>query len=166
MLNCLEMAWSRKCQSAVMGVFIWRMRVWYKPCKHYSSQIDNPKVVISVLGTSIRNSPDQVSPVVEEIAPWSSSFETWGRKRVCCPSARVVDAYQTLSKPLARAIYVLKLEGVDVDEEQTTAFYQKKVFPRWSQKLLLMVRLYKLPFFLALKVQVWDNPSGRHGFLC
>ncbi|XP_034692625.1 iron-sulfur cluster co-chaperone protein HscB homolog isoform X2 [Vitis riparia] len=34
-------------------------------------------------------------------------------------SARVIDAYQTLSKPLARAIYVLKLEGVDVDEEQT-----------------------------------------------
>ncbi|KAL6336090.1 hypothetical protein AAG906_010366 [Vitis piasezkii] len=34
-------------------------------------------------------------------------------------SARVIDAYQTLSKPLARAIYILKLEGVDFDEEQT-----------------------------------------------
>ena len=36
---------------AVMGVFIWRMRVWCKPCKHYSRQIDNPKIVISVLST-------------------------------------------------------------------------------------------------------------------
>lgn len=34
-------------------------------------------------------------------------------------SARVIDAYLTLSKPLARAIYILKLEGVDVDEEET-----------------------------------------------
>ncbi|PRQ44214.1 putative co-chaperone Hsc20 [Rosa chinensis] len=34
-------------------------------------------------------------------------------------SARVIDAYRTLSKPLARAIYILKLEGVDIDEEET-----------------------------------------------
>ncbi|KAM1948154.1 hypothetical protein ACFX15_008381 [Malus domestica] len=34
-------------------------------------------------------------------------------------SARVIDAYRTLSQPLARAIYILKLEGVDVDEEET-----------------------------------------------
>ncbi|XP_062112370.1 iron-sulfur cluster co-chaperone protein HscB homolog [Humulus lupulus] len=34
-------------------------------------------------------------------------------------SARVIDAYRTLSKPLSRAIYVLKLEGVNVDEEET-----------------------------------------------
>ncbi|CAK9322959.1 unnamed protein product [Citrullus colocynthis] len=34
-------------------------------------------------------------------------------------SARVIDAYRTLSKPLSRAIYILKLEGVDVDEEDT-----------------------------------------------
>lgn len=36
-------------------------------------------------------------------------------------SARVIDAYRTLSNPLSRAIYVLKLEGVDVDEEQTVS---------------------------------------------
>ncbi|XP_028948861.2 iron-sulfur cluster co-chaperone protein HscB homolog isoform X1 [Malus domestica] len=34
-------------------------------------------------------------------------------------SARVIDAYRTLSQPLARAIYMMKLEGVDVDEEET-----------------------------------------------
>ncbi|XP_050379582.1 LOW QUALITY PROTEIN: iron-sulfur cluster co-chaperone protein HscB homolog [Argentina anserina] len=34
-------------------------------------------------------------------------------------SARVIDAYRTLSNPLARAIYILKLEGVDIDEEET-----------------------------------------------
>uniref|UniRef100_A0A2N9H2W6 J domain-containing protein n=1 Tax=Fagus sylvatica TaxID=28930 RepID=A0A2N9H2W6_FAGSY len=34
-------------------------------------------------------------------------------------SGRVIDAYRTLSKPLLRAIYVLRLEGVDVDEEET-----------------------------------------------
>ncbi|RXH81313.1 hypothetical protein DVH24_005227 [Malus domestica] len=34
-------------------------------------------------------------------------------------SARVIDAYRTLSQSLARAIYILKLEGVDVDEEET-----------------------------------------------
>lgn len=33
-------------------------------------------------------------------------------------SARVTTAYRTLSDPLARAIYILKLEGVDVDEEE------------------------------------------------
>lgn len=36
-------------------------------------------------------------------------------------SARVIDAYRTLTKPLSRAIYILKLEGVDVDEEQTVS---------------------------------------------
>lgn len=36
-------------------------------------------------------------------------------------SARVIDAYRTLSSPLSRAIYLLKLEGVDVDEEQTVS---------------------------------------------
>ncbi|XP_022766927.1 iron-sulfur cluster co-chaperone protein HscB, mitochondrial [Durio zibethinus] len=36
-------------------------------------------------------------------------------------SARVIDAYRTLSKPLSRAIYALRLEGVDVDEEQTVS---------------------------------------------
>ncbi|KAK6231967.1 hypothetical protein SCA6_002040 [Theobroma cacao] len=36
-------------------------------------------------------------------------------------SGRVIDAYRTLSKPLARAIYILRLEGVDVDEEQTVS---------------------------------------------
>ncbi|GAU34574.1 hypothetical protein TSUD_29200, partial [Trifolium subterraneum] len=34
-------------------------------------------------------------------------------------SARVIDAYRTLGKPLSRAIYILKLNGVEVDEEQT-----------------------------------------------
>ncbi|XP_028069955.1 iron-sulfur cluster co-chaperone protein HscB homolog isoform X1 [Camellia sinensis] len=34
-------------------------------------------------------------------------------------SARVIDAYRTLANPLARAIYILKLEGVVVDEEGT-----------------------------------------------
>ncbi|GMJ13967.1 hypothetical protein like AT5G06410 [Hibiscus trionum] len=36
-------------------------------------------------------------------------------------SARVIDAYRTLSNPLSRAIYILRLEGVDVDEEQTVS---------------------------------------------
>ncbi|KAK9289881.1 hypothetical protein L1049_008042 [Liquidambar formosana] len=36
-------------------------------------------------------------------------------------SALVIDAFRTLSKPLPRAIYILKLEGVDVDEEQTVS---------------------------------------------
>ncbi|KAK6944140.1 Co-chaperone HscB, C-terminal oligomerization domain [Dillenia turbinata] len=34
-------------------------------------------------------------------------------------SARVTDAYRTLSKPLSRAIYVMRLEGINVDEEKT-----------------------------------------------
>ncbi|KAI7991145.1 hypothetical protein LOK49_LG12G02047 [Camellia lanceoleosa] len=34
-------------------------------------------------------------------------------------SARVIDAYRTLANPLSRAIYILKLEGVVVDEEGT-----------------------------------------------
>ncbi|PSS01637.1 Iron-sulfur cluster co-chaperone protein [Actinidia chinensis var. chinensis] len=34
-------------------------------------------------------------------------------------SARVIDAYRTLANPLSRAIYVLKLEGEDIDEEKT-----------------------------------------------
>ncbi|XAR69849.1 hypothetical protein NMG60_11001588 [Bertholletia excelsa] len=34
-------------------------------------------------------------------------------------SARVIDAYRTLGNPLSRAIYILKLEGVEVDEEKT-----------------------------------------------
>ncbi|CAN6338255.1 unnamed protein product [Urochloa humidicola] len=34
-------------------------------------------------------------------------------------SAHVIDAYRTLNKPLSRALYLLKLEGIHVDEEQT-----------------------------------------------
>ncbi|KAI4369139.1 hypothetical protein MLD38_017622 [Melastoma candidum] len=34
-------------------------------------------------------------------------------------SARVIEAYHTLSKPLSRAIYILKLEGVNINEEET-----------------------------------------------
>ncbi|KAG0538369.1 hypothetical protein BDA96_03G230100 [Sorghum bicolor] len=34
-------------------------------------------------------------------------------------SALVIDAYRTLSKPLPRALYLLKLEGIHVDEEKT-----------------------------------------------
>ncbi|XP_052175922.1 iron-sulfur cluster co-chaperone protein HscB homolog [Diospyros lotus] len=34
-------------------------------------------------------------------------------------SARVIDAYRTLSNPLSRVLYILKLEGVEVDEEKT-----------------------------------------------
>ncbi|XP_065856355.1 iron-sulfur cluster co-chaperone protein HscB homolog [Euphorbia lathyris] len=34
-------------------------------------------------------------------------------------SGRVIDAYRTLSNPRLRAIYILKLEGVDVNEEET-----------------------------------------------
>ncbi|CAM8994351.1 unnamed protein product [Rhodiola kirilowii] len=36
-------------------------------------------------------------------------------------SSRVIDAYRTLENPLSRAIYMLKLKGVDVDQEQTIA---------------------------------------------
>ncbi|KAH7657875.1 Co-chaperone Hsc20 protein [Dioscorea alata] len=34
-------------------------------------------------------------------------------------SARVIDAYRTISKPLSRALYMLQLEGLNVDEEKT-----------------------------------------------
>ncbi|XP_047081302.1 iron-sulfur cluster co-chaperone protein HscB homolog [Lolium rigidum] len=34
-------------------------------------------------------------------------------------SALVIDAYRTLSKPLPRALYMLELEGIHVDEEKT-----------------------------------------------
>ncbi|OAY81397.1 uncharacterized protein LOC109708505 [Ananas comosus] len=34
-------------------------------------------------------------------------------------SARVIDAYRTLINPLSRALYLLRLEGVQVDEEKT-----------------------------------------------
>ncbi|KAK7268139.1 hypothetical protein RIF29_20826 [Crotalaria pallida] len=34
-------------------------------------------------------------------------------------SAKVINAYRTLSKPLSRMIYLMKLDGVEVDEEQT-----------------------------------------------
>ncbi|KAK9109111.1 hypothetical protein Sjap_017171 [Stephania japonica] len=36
-------------------------------------------------------------------------------------SARVIDAYRTLSTPLLRAIYLMQLEGAHVDEEQTVS---------------------------------------------
>lgn len=36
-------------------------------------------------------------------------------------SGRVIDAYHTLSKPLSRAVYLLQLEGIHVDEEETVA---------------------------------------------
>nr|XP_043609721.1 iron-sulfur cluster co-chaperone protein HscB homolog [Erigeron canadensis] len=36
-------------------------------------------------------------------------------------SARVIDAYTTLRKPLLRAIYIMRLEGIEVDEEQTVS---------------------------------------------
>ncbi|KAD5508546.1 hypothetical protein R6Q59_030810 [Mikania micrantha] len=36
-------------------------------------------------------------------------------------SARVIDAYTTLRKPLSRAIYLMRLEGIEVDEEQTVS---------------------------------------------
>ncbi|KAM3189064.1 hypothetical protein ACQJBY_067793 [Aegilops geniculata] len=34
-------------------------------------------------------------------------------------SALVIEAYRTLSKPLSRALYLLQLEGIHVDEEKT-----------------------------------------------
>ncbi|PIA42039.1 hypothetical protein AQUCO_02100110v1 [Aquilegia coerulea] len=36
-------------------------------------------------------------------------------------SARVIDAYRTLQKPLLRAMYLLQLEGIHVDEEKTVS---------------------------------------------
>nr|CAD1828092.1 unnamed protein product [Ananas comosus var. bracteatus] len=36
-------------------------------------------------------------------------------------SARVIDAYRTLINPLSRALYLLRLEGVQVDEEKTVS---------------------------------------------
>ncbi|KAF9588863.1 hypothetical protein IFM89_016826 [Coptis chinensis] len=36
-------------------------------------------------------------------------------------SSLVIDAYQTLRKPLLRAIYLLQLEGVHMDEEKTVS---------------------------------------------
>ncbi|KAF5185065.1 iron-sulfur cluster co-chaperone protein HscB protein [Thalictrum thalictroides] len=36
-------------------------------------------------------------------------------------SARVIDAYRTLQKPLLRAMYLLQMEGIHVDEEKTVS---------------------------------------------
>ncbi|KAL1821198.1 hypothetical protein ACET3Z_016067 [Daucus carota] len=36
-------------------------------------------------------------------------------------SARVIDAYRTLTDALARAMYIMRLAGVEVDEEQTVS---------------------------------------------
>ncbi|KAK9699254.1 hypothetical protein RND81_08G163100 [Saponaria officinalis] len=36
-------------------------------------------------------------------------------------SSRVIDAYRTLSDPLSRGLYLMKLSGVRVDEEQTVS---------------------------------------------
>ncbi|KAL9230921.1 hypothetical protein vseg_006212 [Gypsophila vaccaria] len=36
-------------------------------------------------------------------------------------SSRVIDAYKTLNDPLSRAIYLMKLHGVNIDEEQTVS---------------------------------------------
>lgn len=36
-------------------------------------------------------------------------------------SARVIDAYRTLTNPLSRAMYIMRTEGVEVDEEQTVS---------------------------------------------
>ncbi|KAK2651747.1 hypothetical protein Ddye_011603 [Dipteronia dyeriana] len=36
-------------------------------------------------------------------------------------SARVIEAYRTLTNPLLRAIYILKLEGIEVNEEETVS---------------------------------------------
>lgn len=36
-------------------------------------------------------------------------------------SARVIDAYSTLTNPLSRATYIMRLEGVEVDEEKTVS---------------------------------------------
>ncbi|KAK1574980.1 hypothetical protein Q3G72_001556 [Acer saccharum] len=36
-------------------------------------------------------------------------------------SARVIEAYHTLTNPLSRAIYILKLEGIEVNEEETVS---------------------------------------------
>ncbi|KAL5739856.1 hypothetical protein ACOSP7_028751 [Xanthoceras sorbifolium] len=36
-------------------------------------------------------------------------------------SARVIEAYRTLTNQLSRAIYIMKLEGIDVNEEETVS---------------------------------------------
>ncbi|GAY32876.1 hypothetical protein CUMW_004540 [Citrus unshiu] len=36
-------------------------------------------------------------------------------------SGRVIEAYRTLTNPLARAIYILRLEGVEVNEDETVS---------------------------------------------
>ncbi|URE25403.1 DnaJ protein [Musa troglodytarum] len=58
---------------------------------------------------------------VQPEANWNSPFITMKKEKMFAAeqSARVIDAYRTLSKPLPRAIYLLKLEGVHVDEEKT-----------------------------------------------
>ncbi|XP_048500641.1 iron-sulfur cluster co-chaperone protein HscB homolog isoform X2 [Beta vulgaris subsp. vulgaris] len=54
-------------------------------------------------------------------------------------SARVIDAYKTLRNSLSRAIYLMKLRGVHVDEEQTVsdpellAEVQEKL-KQWSER--------------------------------
>ncbi|GAB4857176.1 hypothetical protein Ancab_015084 [Ancistrocladus abbreviatus] len=43
------------------------------------------------------------------------------RRHAAEQSARVIDAYRTLGNPLSRAIYLMKLHGIHVDEEQTVS---------------------------------------------
>ncbi|KAM7461530.1 hypothetical protein LguiA_029651 [Lonicera macranthoides] len=43
------------------------------------------------------------------------------RKYAAEQSGRVIDAYRTISNPLSRAIYIMRLEGMQVGEEQTVS---------------------------------------------
>ncbi|KAL4031641.1 hypothetical protein IC575_009928 [Cucumis melo] len=72
-----------------------------------------PSSVVFLVCDSCRS----IQPVDQSV----DYFQIFGLEREYAAeqSARVIDAYRTLSKPLSRAIYILKLEGVDVDEEDT-----------------------------------------------
>ncbi|KAE8726632.1 putative Pentatricopeptide repeat (PPR) superfamily protein [Hibiscus syriacus] len=52
---------------------------------------------------------------------WLGAVLVLKREYAAEQSGRFIDADRTLSKPLSRAVYILRLEGVDVDEEQTVA---------------------------------------------
>ncbi|WCJ34154.1 hypothetical protein M5689_015475 [Euphorbia peplus] len=76
-------------------------------------------------------------------------------------SSRVIDAHRTLKDPILRAIYILKLEGVDVNEEETISEPQLL-----AEIMEIREAVEEAPDFTALtdiqtlmteKLQHWSN---------
>ncbi|MQM04708.1 hypothetical protein Taro_037502 [Colocasia esculenta] len=92
-------------------------------------------------------------------------------------SARIIDAYHILRKPLSRALYLLKLEGFHVDEEKTISDpellaeimeIREAVEEATDSKALEGIKsevgnIVFSPLFLQLqeKLQNWSNSFGK-----